>query len=385
MAGTAAARALAERDGRFAFELASDSDDGAIRRLLREHALPGAISLSLEREPNAAIAAAIEGDVHQTLVARDQRTGDVAAIATRSVRDAFVNGAPSRVGYLGQLRLDRRYGRHRALLEDGFAFCRALHQRGDARLYLTSIVADNDAARRLLLTRQWTAGPRFAELDALVTLILPLAREPRGASVDGVRIDRATRFDVGDIAACLSRNLRRYQFAPCWTADDLLSATRTRGLSVDDFFVARRNGRIVGCLGCWDQRAFKQIVVRSYSPALARLRPLVNFAAPWVGIPALPAVGRPLALAYLSHAAADYDRGVVMGALVTAACRHARAAGLDYAAIAFASRHPLLEPIARRFRHRAYRSVIAVAYWPDGDAHVRSLDGRVIQPEVAVL
>lgn len=385
MAGTAAARAVAERDDRFAFELASSGDDGEIRRLLREHAFPGAISLSLEREPDAAIAASIEGDVHQTLLARDQFTGEVAAIATRSVRDAFVNGEPSRVGYLGQLRIDRRYRRHRSLLEDGFAFCRALHKRGDAHLYLTSIVADNQVARRLLLARRWTAGPRFTDIDRFVTLVIPLARQRRPIDVEGIHIDRGSLSLVGEIATCLRRNLRRYQFAPCWTAEDLLSPDRTRGLSPEHFFVATRQGRLIGCLGCWEQRAFKQVVVRGYSPTLARWRPLVNMAAPWLGAAALPAVGQPLAFAYLSHAAVDDDRDDVMTALVTAACRHARAAGLDHVAIAFTARNALLGAIARRFRHRAYVSVLAVANWPDGDEHLRSLDGRLPHPELAVL
>jgi hypothetical protein len=385
MAGTAAARAVAERDNRFVFELASSRDDGEIRRLLREHAFQGSISLSLEREPDAAIAASIEGDVHQTLLARDQFTEKVAAVATRSVRDAFVNGEPSRVGYLGQLRIDRRYRRHRSLLEDGFAFCRALHSRGDARLYLTSIVADNQAARRLLLKRRWNAGPRFTEVDKLVTLVISLSRRQRPIDVEGVRIERGSFSQVAEIAACLRRNLRRYQFAPCWTAEDLLSAERTRGLSPEHFFVAIRQGRVIGCLACWDQRSFKQVVVRGYSPTLSRWRPLVNIAAPWLGTPALPAVGQLLAFAYLSHAAVDDDRDDILAALATAACRHARVAGLDDVAIAFSARNPLLGAISSRFRHRAFVSVLAVANWPDGDERLRSLDGRVPYPEVAVL
>ena len=78
--------------GRFAFALASREDDPEIRRLLRENALPGEVSLSFEREPDAALAASIGGDVHQTLVARDRATGQIVGLAARSVRGMFVNG-----------------------------------------------------------------------------------------------------------------------------------------------------------------------------------------------------------------------------------------------------------------------------------------------------
>jgi hypothetical protein len=96
-------------------------------------------------------------------------------------------------------------------------------------------------------------------------------------------------------------------------------------------------------------------------------------------------VGRALALAYLSHAAVDDDRGDVLAALAAAASRHARAAALDAVAIAFTARNPLLTATARRFRHRSYPSVLAIANWPDGTACLRSLDGRLAHPEVAVL
>src|SRR6188768_1795614 len=58
MSATAAARAeLSDRPigyaRPFAFGLATEADDRDIRRLLRAHPMPGAIAVSLEREPHA--------------------------------------------------------------------------------------------------------------------------------------------------------------------------------------------------------------------------------------------------------------------------------------------------------------------------------------------
>ncbi len=379
------ARAAARRwSASYTLELASRDDDSAIRTLLRETAFPGDVSLSLEREPDSLAAASIEGDVHQLIVARQRATGKLAAVASRSVRDAFINGKPDRLGYLGQLRIDPAFRSRRGLMDAGFHFCRQLHLAGDARMYLASIVADNAGAARLL-TRGSPGWPRFEPLDRLVTLAIP-ARAPRRPATPGdVRIQRGSLTAIDAIVECLHRNGRRYQLHPRWTAHDLLSTLRTRGLSMDDFLVATRQGRIVGCLARWDQRAFKQVVVRGYCRRLAHWRHVINLAAPWTGIPTLPAVGTSLAFAYLSHVAVDDDDEDVLGALVADACARARLDGLDYVALGLSERSTLLRGIRRRFRHRAYESVVYLAFWPDGEALARSVDPRPSQPELAIL
>jgi hypothetical protein len=327
------------------------------------------------------VAASIAGDPHQTLVARDCATGRLAGLAARSVRTMFVNGRATRVGYLGQLRVARGCRSLRTLIDEGFAFCRALHAQGDASAYLTSLVSDNDAARRLLVERRSATAPRFTPIDGLTTCAIPVRQRRR--QDDRVRTCPGTPDLVNEIAACLQRNLRRYQFAPCWESEELTS--RLPGLSPTDFGVAVDAQRVVGCAALWDQRAFKQVVVRGYSPALRRARPFVNLAGRWLGTPHLPAIGEQLQFGYLSHVAVDDDRVDILGALMAAQIGRARRAGLDYVIAAFPDRHPFQRAVRRTWRHRAYASVLYAACWSDGETFVRSLDGRAAQPEVAIL
>jgi hypothetical protein len=51
-------------------DLATPADDPEIRRLLRDNPMDGEIRVSLEREPNAFLAAAVEGEPHHMVVAR---------------------------------------------------------------------------------------------------------------------------------------------------------------------------------------------------------------------------------------------------------------------------------------------------------------------------
>ena len=388
MGRTTAARALTVRDGssapRFDIRLAEAADDGEIRRLLREHALPGNVTLTLEREPDSAIASAIEGDLHQTMVAREPVSGRIIGIASRAERAVFVNGHIARIGYLGQLRTQVRGHGVMSLLDEGFTFCRALHDRGNVPAYVTAILEDNHAARRVLCGLRSSAAPAFERIGTLVTLAIPGGHRPRRHSRNDIEIRRASIELLDEIVACLNRNGRRHQFAPVWTFDDLLSTRRTAGLAPGDFFVAIRGRHVVGCAALWDQRGFKQVVVRDYSPQLARWRRFINLAGPLFGVPVLPPIGSPLQSVYLSHVAVDDDRAEVMAALIAEARRHLPP-GVSHIVTAFSESSPLLAVASRVALHRTYRSVLYLASWPDGRHLVKSIDTRLPHPEVAIL
>ena len=379
-----ALRRTSERTSRFVFGLAAEADDADIRRLLRTHAMPGAIAMTFEREPHAALAASIEGDSHQTVIARDASTGTIAGLAARSTRALFVNGQSTRMGYLGQLRItDAKHGL-RTIIDEGFAFLKALHQDDATPAYLLSLISENEAARRLLIDRHSATAPRFVAVGDLHTFVIPTGRGCRRTRAH-VQIERGSPDRLAEIAACLQRNHRRYQFAPRWAAADLASGQAARGLTAEDFAVAVARDRVIGCMALWDQRAFKQVVVRGYSPAVRRTRRLINAASPLLGLPRLPAIGNRLEFAYLSHTAIDDDRDDVLSALIAEQTRRAHHRGLDYVIAGFSAAHPFHPVIQREFARRTYRSTLYVAHWDDGARFMESLDGRIPQPEVAVL
>jgi Acetyltransferase (GNAT) family len=356
--------------------VATDADDAALRDLLRSSPMDGAIRVTFEREPSLRAAAAAEGDPYATVVARTHG-GRAVGMGSRAVMDVYVDGAPARVGYLGQLRVDPAWRGRRAMMRSGYAAMRALRGTGEAPFDLTAVVKDNIPARRLL-----EAGlpglPAYRPLQELVTCVLstwPRPRAPRGP-----RVARGDSDRIAAIVACLDRNARRHQLARRWTAEVLQSAVCSPGLSPCDFFLALSHDQIVGCLALWDQRSFKQVVVRGYSPALARWRTVLNAGARLVGAAPLPPAGHPLAHAYVSHVAVDGDEPRVFAALLAAARREARARGLAYVVTGFAAGHPLL-PVAARGARR-YESVLYTVHWDGGTP---SFDGRLAHPEVALL
>jgi hypothetical protein len=367
------------------FEIAGPAHDEELRRLVRETAMPGAISVSMEREPDFFLGATVEGDRHDTIAARlEGEQLRLVGLGTRSVRKAFVNGEERRLGYLGQVRVDPGYRRGMAVLKRGFGKLKELHDADDVPFYTTSIVEDNEAARRVL-TRGWKGLPTYRERERFVTLVIPTWRRRPEIHSSRFAMREATEADLPRIAACLRQIWSRFQFAPAWTAEDLACAERTRGLSPGDFTIALTGGEVVGCVALWDQRHFKQTVVRSYERALGLARPLVNLAAPLAGIPRLPPPGEALDFAYLALLAAAPEDPQLMLALVTRAFNRALERKLGYLTVGLASRHPHLPLLRRSFKHREYPSVLYVVHWPDGAEAVGQIDNRIPHLEIAVL
>jgi hypothetical protein len=364
------------------FRVATAADDPALRQLLRENPMQGEIGVSLEREPDVFLAASAEGERHDTIVARDGFEGRPIGMASRSVYSGFLNGRPARLGYLSQLRIDRRYRGRPGLLSRGYSLIRGLRDADDLPFDVSTIIADNTAARRVL-----GAGlpqlPIYRELEGLTTLVLPVWRRKRGAPA--CHIEAGTVDRIEDIARCLDRNRSRYQFAPRWTADDLLSPERSRGLVARDFLLALKGGRVVGCAALWDQSGFKQIVVRSYGPRLRRWRPYLDLASRCFGMPSLPDPGRPISHAYLSHVAVDDDDAEVFSALTAAAYNEAAARRSACLVAGFADRHPFLRVLRREYRAWSYASVLYAVCWERAEAALAMIDRRIPHLEVGLL
>jgi hypothetical protein len=381
MDGRAAQGGLTGRtlsQGNLVFAVAGPADEPDIHRLLRQNALGGRIALSLEREPDAFAADFGLARSHAFIIARDRATGAPVGLCERSVREAFVDGAVRRLPYLGALRIAPGYRHRVGVLKGGFAAVRALlDDPADLPFALTSITADNTAARRLLC-----AGlpglPTYQPVGELTTFALRAVARPFAAEVE-----RATATDLPAIAILLQRVYRRYQFAPVWRASDLERLIVVGGLRIDDFLIVRRGPGVRACLAVWDQSAAKQTVVRGYAPWLRRLRPLVNVAAPLAALPHLPPVGAALRQAYLSHVAVEDDDVGIFRALLRAGLTRSRRRGCTLALIGLATGHPFADVVAQR-RGVRYRSLLHLVAWPDAPA---SLDHapRLPHPEIAIM
>ncbi|HSY19923.1 MAG TPA: hypothetical protein VK815_16385 [Candidatus Acidoferrales bacterium] len=364
------------RPGRIAFALAGEGDDADIRRLLQENPMPGNISLSLEREPDYFADAYLPGETKQTIVAH--AAGRVVCTGSCTIRRRFVNGEPCQVGYLGGLRLDAGQAGRFDILRRGYEFFHELQASEPADFYFTSIAADNERARTLL-ERGLPGMPRYEFIGEFVTVLLSTDRRHAVSKPDASPVP-----PMEQVIELLNNHNCQQQFAPCWSEDEL-GALQMLGLRVGDFQFIRDAGHIVAGAVLWDQRKFKQTLIRGYAKPLARARPLLNLVARFTDGARLPAIGETLANAFITQLAVDPDKPDSLTGLVKDLRGAAARRGIELITLGFAANDPRLAVVQKKFRGREYRSRLYSVRWPDCGGAAAELDGRILAPEVAWL
>ena len=383
MAGTILARELrASPTVHLRFDVAAREDDAEIRRLLRANPMPGRVWLSFEREPDYFADASQGGETKQTIVARDSK--GLACVGSCTLRRRFVNGVPCRVGYLGGLRLDSGHAGRFNILRRGYEFFRELQAEAPADFYFTSIAGDNQRARQLL-ERGLPGMPVYEFVGEFVTVLVPThGRRPQNGAEQISKGGVSRRVENRDRVAWLNESNKDYQFAPEWSLEELRSLEAV-GLRETDFWVLRDGDKVTASAALWDQRVFRQTVIRGYSPALALARPALNVVAWLLRRARLPAAGEILSSAFVSHLTMRSAEAGVLIELAGQLRRRCIQRGLELLTLGFAANDPRLATIRANFRGHEYRSRLYVVRWPGLGGAAGDLEDRILAPEVALL
>jgi len=333
--------------------------DGPARcALMARVAMETDLSLSVRRDPDVDALYRLQSPDWESWVV--DADGAVEGMGTALVRDGYLNGARTRIGYLGDLRFSPK-AEGRLLLDRFYGpVLRSASARFGCDYFLTAVIASNTRALRALTARTRRADrcgrPRYTLLREFdirsIHLVLPLPpRLPRLSGVRrgaGVRVRAAIADDVPAIARCLDDDARRRPFG--YVLDE--GALRRRlaswpGLSASSFHVAEDGaGRIVGCLARWDAAPVKRTAVVAYRGAMRRVRRAHDAVARLLGRPTLPAPGGEFRYQYLTHVAVPSDDPATLRALLRAAYAGARADGCHFMS-AFA---PESDPLAPAYR-----------------------------------
>ena len=366
----------------FSFGLATREDDPAIRCLLADSPVQGNVAVTYEREPNYFLACGTMGRFWQVAVARHTPSGRVVGLACRTTRPMFINGTVEEVGYLSQLRVDSRF-RGRWLLAFGMRFGRELHLDGRAIGYVTTVTEDNPVALGVLVDHPRRHHPTYRDVGQLNTLAIIL-RRPRPIGGVPYEISGSVGADLGDVVGFLRTHGGQKQFFPAYDAGDFQNGTMMRDFRLDDFFIARQNGKIVGVVGLWDQSRFKQTVVYAYSRKMRLARSVYNAVSRLRGGRPLPAPGEAINHIYASFICIERNDPEIFDALLPHLYNEAARRGYAYLLIGLDSRDPLLEAV-RPYPHITYLSRLYTVCWDDeGEFHAR-LDGRIPYVEIAAL
>lgn len=366
--------------------LAQPGDDAALRDLLARSPVSGSMTVTYRTEPSYFAAAALLGPHTETIVGRDPETGRIDALACRSIRERYLEGESTPVGYLSGLRVgDSQQGRW--VVSRGLRELRELDRDGRTCGYFATVVDGAREALGVLVENRRPEFPRFVPIGRLLTFAL-LAR--RGASLPserrGLRLRAASRSELPAVADFLAGTGSRRNLFPRFSAGDLAGVTpQGAGLEEGDVLVAERGGRTVGSIVLWDQRSLKQAVVNAYAPVAERLRPLIGAASRLSKAQPLPAPGETIPMAYAALlTVADDDTGIAR-ALLRATVGEAARRGIGIVMLGMVEGDPLL-PAIRRLPTITYRSTVFAIGWDDSAAQLAARCAkRPLHVEIAML
>lgn len=372
-----------KEDERYDFYLAGESDEAALRALLRDNPVSGGICLSFQREPDFFSAARSGYKLCQVITAKDKKDGSLCGTGTRAIFDSYINGIKCQTGYLSNLRVAKEHRNAYGLFK-GYRYFHSLHSDMKAKIYITTIVEGNDRAGKLLTSRRGSL-PCYHDYGLYMSNAVFLNRKRRPHK-GRYEVSRASPGMIDDVLDCMHRNGSAKQFYPHYSAEDFLPGEGSfKNLSISDIYTASHGGKIVGIAAKWDQRSFKQLVVTDYKGIARAVKPFYDLIAPrLLRAPPLPKRGSAFNLFCVSFVAIENnDYGIFKEILETIYSDNI-GTGYDYFLVGLHSTDPLLSAL-KGFPHICYKSRVYVACWEDGKEYFRALDGRIPYLEIGIL
>lgn len=298
---------------RYEFSLAGPTDDEQLRERMAHDWIEGAASISLRREPSFIRSSRLLGSPTQIIVGRDTATGRILATGCRCITTSYIDGVPRRAAYLSDLRIHRAH-RSGVLLSRLYRYLRTLHDADPLPCY-TLIYGDNATALGSLVGGR--AGlPRYLPTGRLITRAIRLARRRPEPMLPGVQLRRAHADELPELVRFINARRSIYRWAPVLSPADFAPGGRCDTLRPEDFFIARRNGRLCAAMAAWNQAPLRQAHVERYAHSMKLLRFPYNVVASLRGLPALPPRGGAIAYVYLAFTAVENDDEPLCAALL---------------------------------------------------------------------
>jgi len=366
------------RAGGVVFRRALLGDDEKLKSALRENTMDSWVRLSLEREPSYFDGESLMGKSFTVMACDENQLDSMVGMYSCAFLPVHVNGVTKYMGYLGGLRVNQEYRYKVRILKYGYkSITHIVPNQGNENFWFTSVASENTYARRLL-----EAGLKGMPIYRSVGTMETLACDTRQGKLQGL-MQPAELQDVPRLVEYYNQIAMRYQFSPVLTKEWLLNLNGKKGLSLGDFWLAKDDAGIHGCLAIWDQRAFKQTIPRGYRFPLNLFRRAYNLYACATGRVKLPAQGEALEQVFLSFVAIDNLTGDFPLKIIKEGLARAREKGAKVGIIGISDKNPLAEILKSKLKPTIYRTQIETVSWPKNPQPV--LNGCPVQPEVAVL
>lgn len=260
---------------------ATPADNEQLIQLTARNPMAGAISLRIDRRPDFFALSELRGDTTTFVV---EAGGRIAGCFSASKTVVFINGKPTEIYYLSDLKIDTPY-RGSSHLYQLVKRMRIFLQEEKAGLVVCVVAKGNKWVEPLLEGR--LGFPVFHPIGCFKVLqLLPMAKfhSRENLKVKAVQphpelIDKLKQFN------------QSYQLGKA------LPSVPENSL----FFAAYRGTEMVAALSVVDTFPYKQNIVIGASPLLRTLIKVSKLAAQILSTPSLPDIGEPLKMVYVNN------------------------------------------------------------------------------------
>lgn len=241
------------------FSLMCDKDNRDVLNLINSTSIKGNIEILFSKEPNYINAINTTCDYSQSIIGRYKNKVEV--LGTRAIKEVYLNGEITSIGYLSDLKVSSTVKKMQAL-SLGFNQMRILMQDKQTYLHLATIIDDNRAAKIALTWKNKNPNiPNFYNLGLLYTyFIIPLLPKIWKHKINIIRgnsniLDKIVKF--------LNEEGKNKQFYPKYSKEYFLSLYN---FNIEDFYIAMdKENNIIGVMAKWEQTPFKQVIIKKYN------------------------------------------------------------------------------------------------------------------------
>ena len=330
----------------------------AMLEILRQSPIEaGGLSICFDRQPDIFAMSDLK---YAPAVWRGFFEGDtLAGFGMAGYHDAYVNGAATPVMHITDCYI-RPGSRGRGYLKSALGY---FSDEGASRAQIgyAIIMKGNRPAEAQIGNRfaETACGLRSRIIGDLTAKSIVLAI-PRPAS-SHLKVRRARLDDIPDVVALLQAEHRKRLFGLVTSCDGFAAQLLRRpGLSIDDYYVVERAGKLEGVCAAWDTSAFKQNRVVRYGFLLNLVRAASYVTAKIGGLPSLPRPGEAFRDVFLTDWAVRDRSMEVM--------------------------HALIEHIYREYRSRRYHTLIFGSCSQDPLLHAaRGFPGTNLVSQIALV
>ncbi len=228
---------------------------------------------------------------------------------------------------------------------------------------------------------KYTSFPHFRDLDDLdVRTILITLSKNRSKKIP---VRRGTDHDIPALASFLNKDFSGRLFGPEITEDIFRKNLQRRpDLGISDYYIAERNGEIIGTCAALDTRSFKQTKVLTYRTGMRFVKFFYGSAGRLVGFPPLPVRGQSFREVHITDYTVRDRDPEVMEALLLAVYADYRMKKYNTIHFGSASSDPLLAAADSFMTQRLVSHIVLMGR---SDEELSTVDNRLPYIDIALL